>query len=342
MGRQISHRATEGDAGSRLDVVLGCLTQVGSRSQGAQACEAGRVWVGGKPASKKHIVSEGDVIVIELEDDDDVLVPEPIDLDVRYEDEHLIVLSKPAGIITHPSADHQRGTLAAALLFRYGREGLCDVQGEHDRPGIVHRLDGDTSGLMLAARSDEVGYALMDAIATKSVDRRYLALVHGVISVDSGMVDVPIQRHPKERTMMAVGDGPSAREAITTFKVLQRFEASAKDHGYTLVECKLYTGRTHQIRVHMQYIKHPVVGDATYTTYAPKDSRASLGLHRQFLHSYRLGFTHPVTGEDLSFRDVLPEDLSQVLDALQQRDSSLTEYGEEVMGKEGLCASCWE
>lgn len=342
MGRLISHKATADDAGKRLDVVLGSLGQVGSRSQAAQACEAGRVLIGGAPATKKQAVCEGDLIIIELEDEGRGLVPEPIPLDIRYEDEHLLVLSKPAELITHPSPDHPQGTLASALLYRFGEEGLSHVQGEDDRPGIVHRLDGDTSGLMLAAKTDDAGYALMDAIATKAVDRRYLALVHGRVSVDSGMVDAPIERHAKERMRMAVGDGPTAREAITTFRVLERFEAGPKDQGYSLLECKLYTGRTHQIRVHMQYIKHPIVGDPTYSTNAPKHPSASLGLDRQFLHSHRIGFTHPVTGEEIVLHDGLPEDLRIVLSSLQARSDGLTSYGNEVLGEregEGACIS---
>lgn len=342
MGRLISYKATADDAGKRLDVVLGSLGQVGSRSQAAQACEAGRVLIGGVPATKKQAVCEGDLIIIELEDEGRGLVPEPIPLDIRYEDEHLLVLSKPAGLITHPSPDHPHGTLASALLYRYGEEGLSHVQGEDDRPGIVHRLDGDTSGLMLAAKTDDAGYALMDAIATKAVDRRYLALVHGRVSVDSGMVDAPIERHAKERMRMAVGDGPTAREAITTFRVLERFEAGLKDQGYSLLECKLYTGRTHQIRVHMQYIKHPIVGDPTYTANIPKHPSASLGLDRQFLHSHRIGFAHPVTGEEIVLHDGLPEDLRTALSSLQVRSDGLTSYGDEVLSEregEGACIS---
>lgn len=338
MARQISHKAVPEDAGQRLDAVLGGLPDLRSRSQGAKACDEGRVWVNGAQATKKQTVCAGDMIIVEVDDAENRLVPDPIDLDIRFEDQDLLVLSKPAGLITHPSPDHGRGTLAGALLYRYGWEGLCNVQGEHDRPGIVHRLDGDTSGLMLAAKTDEAGYALMDAIATKSVDRRYLALVHGVVSVDSGMVDAPIERCHSDRQKMAVGDGPSSRDAITTFKVLERFEPGNKDSGYALVECKLYTGRTHQIRVHMQYVKHPIVGDRTYAAYAPKHASASLGLDRQFLHSYRLGFVHPITGKTLELVDKLPDDLADALSSLKEHSAGITEYGHEVyelLSKEG-------
>ena len=198
-----------------------------------------------------------------------------------------------------------------ALIHRYGASGLCDVQGESDRLGIVHRLDGDTSGLMLAARTDLAGRLLMEAIGRKDVDRRYLALVHGVVAPETGLVDAPIERCPSDRTRMSVGDGPSSRDAMTTFTVLDRFEGCGASDGYTLLECKLYTGRTHRIRVHMQYIKHPIVGDATYNAHGPKDARSQLGLSRQFLHSYKLGFAHPVTNEEMSFSDGLPDDLCE-------------------------------
>lgn len=331
MTRQMSHVATPEDAGKRLDAVIGALPGIASRSQGAKACEEGRVQVNGQLATKKQVLSSGDVIIVEVPDAPSGLVPEPLDLDIRYEDDEVIVLAKPAGMICHPSPDHAFGTLAAALLYRYGWDGLCDVQGDADRPGIVHRLDGDTSGLMLAAKTDDAGSALMDAIATRSVDRRYLALVHGIVSVDSGMVDAPICRSRSDRQKMAVGDDDSARDAITTFKVVERFDAGHKDQGYTLLECKLYTGRTHQIRVHMQYIKHPVVGDMTYTAFAPKDAVASLGLERQFLHSYRLGFTHPCTQAQMSFSDVLPDDLARALASLEGRSANVTDYGRDVL-----------
>ena len=183
---------------------------------------------------------------------------------------------------------------------------------------------------MLAAKDDECGLALMEAIRARAVDRRYLALVHGVIAHDTSMVDAPIARSANERTRMAVRDVPSAREAVTTFRVLERFEHGAHDDGYTLVDCKLFTGRTHQIRVHMQYTKHPVVGDPVYDAHAPRDPEAQLGLERQFLHSFRLEFAHPATGEELSFLDGLPRDLRGALDVLAERSRGRTAAGDEV------------
>jgi 23S rRNA pseudouridine1911/1915/1917 synthase len=177
----------------------------------------------------------------------------------------------------------------------------------------------DTTGLMMAARTNAAGEALMAAIQEHVVDRRYLALVHGVISIEKGMVDAPIARHATERTRMAIRDCESAREAMTTFKVLERFEPGPRDNGYSLIDCKLFTGRTHQIRVHMEYASHPLVGDPLYKTHCPKAPTADLGLQRQFLHSFKLTFDHPITGESMHFEDNLPEDLAEVLEGLSSR-----------------------
>ena len=177
----------------------------------------------------------------------------------------------------------------------------------------------DTTGLMMAAKTDEAGIALMEAIQNKDVDRRYLALVHGTIPLETGMIDAPIARHAQVRTRMAIRDCESARDAITTFTVLERYEASTRDNGYTLIECKLFTGRTHQIRVHMEYARHPVVGDPMYRTHMPRSASADLGLDRQFLHSYILEFDHPITGKHMKFEDELPNELQSVLDSLEDR-----------------------
>ena len=331
MSRSLCHVAGASDDGLRLDSVLaehGCYA---SRSAAARAAEEGLVLVNGTPAGKKHIVHAGDAIVYEVSDDAPTRVAgEPIDLDIRYEDEDLIVLSKQAGLVCHPSIDHRDGTLVNALIFHCGASNLCNVQGEDDRLGIVHRLDRDTTGLMLAAKTDECGQALMDAIRDKAVDRRYLALCHGVIAHETGMIDAPIARSASERTRMAVREASSSREAVTTFRVLERFEPGPKDDGYSLIECKLFTGRTHQIRVHMQYTRHPIVGDPVYNAHGPRDARAQLGLRRQFLHSYSIAFEHPTTGEPMAFADNLPRDLQEALDSLAARSLGKTEAGREV------------
>ena len=281
---------------------------------------------------KKYAVAAGDVIVYQEEEEVEAgpVTGQPIDLDIRFEDDDLIVLSKQIGLVCHPSVDHADGTLVNALIYHCGADHLCNVQGEDDRLGIVHRLDRDTSGLMLAAKTDAAGYALMEDIRDRAVDRHYLALVHGVIAPDTGMIDAPIARSANERTRMAVRDVPSARDAVTTFRVLERFEPRQHDDGYTLIDCKLFTGRTHQIRVHMQYAKHPLVGDPVYTANGPQDARAQLGLKRQFLHSFRSRFIHPETSEELEFADNLPRDLDEALRSLDDRSRGMTDAGREV------------
>ena len=332
MARMLSYSATALDAGERLDSLLAARSCFASRSAAARAIESGNVFVNGVNVAKKYAVAAGDMIVYQEEEEVEAgpVTGQPIDLDIRFEDDDLIVLSKQVGLVCHPSVDHADGTLVNALIYHCGVDHLCNVQGEDDRLGIVHRLDRDTSGLMLAAKTDAAGYALMEDIRDRAVDRHYLALVHGVIAPDTGMIDAPIARSANERTRMAVRDVPSARDAVTTFRVLERFEPRQHDDGYTLIDCKLFTGRTHQIRVHMQYAKHPLVGDPVYTANGPKDTRAQLGLKRQFLHSFKIRFTHPETSEELKFADNLPRDLAEVLSVLADRSRGLTDAGHEV------------
>lgn len=332
MARMLSYSATALDAGERLDSLLAARACFASRSAAARAIESGNVFVNGANVVKKYAVAAGDVIVYQEEEEVEAgpVTGQPIDLDIRFEDDDLIVLSKQIGLVCHPSVDHADGTLVNALIYHCGADHLCNVQGEGDRLGIVHRLDRDTSGLMLAAKTDAAGYALMEDIRDRAVDRHYLALVHGVIAPDTGMIDAPIARSANERTRMAVRDVPSARDAVTTFRVLERFEPRQHDDGYTLIDCKLFTGRTHQIRVHMQYAKHPLVGDPVYTANGPKDARAQLGLKRQFLHSFRIRFIHPETSEELEFADNLPRDLDEALRSLGDRSRGMTDAGREV------------
>ncbi|MDO5043891.1 MAG: RluA family pseudouridine synthase [Coriobacteriia bacterium] len=316
------------DAGMRLDSFLATISLIKSRSQGAKLIEEGKVLLNDTCVkSKKHLVEEGDQVLVELpKNTSAVIVPDFIPLDIRHEDEYLIVLSKQAGLVVHPSPGHERGTLANALVAHVGAEHLGLRQGD-DRPGIVHRLDKDTSGLMLAAKDDETQAALQNAIKLRTVDRRYLALVQGMIAPETGIIDGPIARSGKDRMKMVVSNEPHARDALTTFTVLERFDAMKKDSGFTLLECKLYTGRTHQIRVHMAYIHHPCVGDPLYSS---KRNSAHLGLTRQFLHSYRISFEHPITHQQLSYLDVLPWDLQAALDDLQERSLGKTELGEKI------------
>ena len=324
--------ATEDDAGKRLDVLLGERGLYPSRSAAANAIAAGKVLVSGESAAKRHIVKTGQAIVYEVEEQqvETPLCGEPIPLDIRFEDDDMIVISKQAGLVCHPSDDHRDGTLVNALIHHCGAANLSNVQGERDRLGIVHRLDMDTTGLMMAAKTDVAGQALMAAIQDHVIDRRYLALVHGIIAIESGMIDAPIARHATERTRMAIRDTESSREAITTFNVLERFEAGARDNGYTLIDCKLFTGRTHQIRVHLEYAKHPLVGDPLYIAGKPKAESANLGLRRQFLHSFLLTLDHPLTGESLTFADNVPADLQAVLDGLAERSMGRTSEGVKI------------
>jgi 23S rRNA pseudouridine1911/1915/1917 synthase len=297
-----------------------------SRSAAQKLIAGDHVLVNGTIAAKNHIVRAGErieVFVPPAEPSD--LTPEHIPLDIRYEDADLIILSKPAGLVVHPARGHYTGTLVHALLAH--SVDLGTLQGE-DRPGIVHRLDKDTSGLMMVAKSDRAQAVLSEALKIRSVERRYATLVHGYIAPDTGLIDAPLGRNPKDRMRMAVSDHESAKQSVTTFRVLERFMAGRYDDGYTLVECKLYTGRTHQIRVHMGYIHHPVVGDPLYGRNHPK---ADLGLDRQFLHAYRLSLEHPITGEKLDFLDPLPADLAERLRRLEPDSMGRTEAGDEVI-----------
>ncbi len=321
----------EKDAGMRLDSYLAQLAVLKSRSQASKLIEQGQVLVNQELCtSKKYLLEVGDKVELYLpEPEVSSLVADPIPLDIRYEDDDLLVISKPVGLVCHPSPGHTRGTLANALIAHCGPDKLGMLQGE-DRPGIVHRLDRDTSGLMLAAKSDEIQDALQTQIRMRSLDRRYLALVHGHIAHESGIIDAPIARSERDRQKMCVSDELDAREALTTFKVLERFEAAKKDEGYTLIECKLYTGRTHQIRVHMNYIHHSCVGDPLY---GPKRAYDNLGLHRQFLHSYSIKFEHPRTQLLIERYDALPWDLEAALTLIAPRSMGKSAYGEELLSK---------
>lgn len=344
MNEVFDHVVTAEEQGTRLDALVAGLgiEAIASRSAVVRLIESGRILLNGEAATKKRLVLAGDQVHIEVpprSPAQSTVVPNYyIDLDIRFEDDQLIVLSKQPGLVCHPAKGHYDDTLANALVAHCGEGNLAHVQGE-DRPGIVHRLDADTSGLMLAAKTDIAAAALQDGIRTRNIDRRYITLVQGNIAPDTAKIDAPIARHVSDRTRMAVVDEPGAKAAITTLSVLERFEAGRFDDGYTLVECHLFTGRTHQIRVHMAYIKHPVVGDPLYGRAANAKARnrdlalkSELGLERQFLHSYRLSFEHPVTHEQLSLRDTLPEDLQGVLDALEDRSMGRTQYGHEVLG----------
>jgi 23S rRNA pseudouridine1911/1915/1917 synthase len=319
------HTVTSEEAGQRLDALLGTMEFLVSRSAAERLIANGNVVVDGIVVAKKHSVRAGERIEIEVPPyDRGDLVAEDIPLDIRFEDAHMIVLSKQAGLVVHPAEGNWTGTLVHALLAH--SDELGTLQGD-ERPGIVHRLDKDTSGLMMVAKTDEAQIALQEAIKIRAIDRRYLTLVHGRIAPDSGMIDAPLGRDQRERMKMAVSDSPTAKQSVTTFRVLERFEAGRFDDGFTLLECKLYTGRTHQIRVHMAYIDHPCVGDQVY---GHGKIKADLGLERQFLHAYRLELTHPITGEELRFVDGPPEDLASRLTTIAEYSAGRTAAGDEV------------
>nr|WP_041738625.1 RluA family pseudouridine synthase [Coriobacterium glomerans] len=332
--RELSYVVDATEAGQRLDAYLGGRRACPTRSACARLIERGAVSVdGAMQCSKSFIVLSGQRVDLAYSEQVEaaVVAGEPIPLDIRFEDEYLIVLSKQRGLVCHPGHGHDSGTLANALVHHCGIDHLGTLQGE-DRPGIVHRLDRDTSGLMLAAKDDATQRALQDLIRLRTLDRRYIALVHGVIARDAGTIDTGLARSSRDRLKMAVSDDPAARQAITTFRVLERFDAARGDEGYTLIECHLYTGRTHQIRVHMRYISHPIVGDPLY---GRKSKRAELGLTRQFLHSWRLRFTHPVSGERVEVTDTLPWDLAASLDDLAKRSIGRTDAGTEIIERLG-------
>lgn len=322
---EYQHTVKTEEKGKRIDILLSTLPGVDSRMSAVRMIEDGAVELNGvRTTTKKRVVCEGDQLVYNV-----ILQPpfeltgEHLPLDIRYEDDDLIVLSKQAGMVCHPAKGHRSGTLVNALIAHCGYENLAQLQGD-DRPGIVHRLDKDTSGLMLVAKTDNAGRLLQEGIQVRSIDRRYLTLVHGYIAPETGLIDAPISRGDTVRQKMVVSDSASARLSVTTFTVLERFEAGRQDDGYTLLECKLYTGRTHQIRVHLNYIGHPCVGDPLYGKGTVK---AQLGLDRQFLHSYRLVFEHPVSHQPLEYTDPLPDDLSKALASIRDTSMGRTDAG---------------
>ncbi len=292
-------------AGERLDRVVALEADV-SRQAATELVAAGAVTVNGKVVHKGSArVAAGDVIDAVLAPVvDHALTPEPaVEFPVVYEDADVVVIDKPAGLVVHPGAGRTSATLVHGLVARYPE--IAGV-GEVDRPGIVHRLDSGTSGLMVVARTEQARGVLVEALSQREVTRQYRALSWGEVKGDDGLIDAPLGRSTRERTKMAVvADG---REARTRYRVLQKFTSPVP---FTLLECHLETGRTHQIRVHLASIGHPVVGDTRYGR-----ERPALACPRPFLHAERLAFTHPVTGEPLSFDSPLPPDLVAVLATL--------------------------
>jgi 23S rRNA pseudouridine1911/1915/1917 synthase len=290
------------DAGARLDALL--AEPLGSRSRAARLIDAGAVTVNGRVVAKRHKVDAGDVVVV---DDAADAPPAPedvgaaVDFAVPYEDEHLLVVDKPAGVVVHPSRGHLSGTLAQAL------EGTAAGGDEGWRAGLVHRLDRDTSGLLVVAKSDAVHAALKEALQRREITREYAALVEGRPPSRTGTIDAPIGRDRRVRTRHST-DTDTPREARTHFEVVEALPR------FTLLKVTLETGRTHQIRVHLEAIGHPVAGDPEY------GHAGVLDLDRQFLHARRLAFTHPVTGERVEVESPLPPDLAAALERARGAD----------------------
>ena len=283
-------------AGERLDRFLGGVQEVGSRAAAERLLAGGKVLVDGALRPKSHRLEGGELVEIVLEPRASGLAPEPIELRVAWEDGHLLVVDKPAGIVVHPAAGHASGTLVHGLLAHAIAGG-----GEAERPGIVHRLDRDTSGLLVVARSDEAHRRLQRLIRRRELVREYLALVRGRPRSRAGRIEAPIGRDVRDPTRMSL-DARAPREAVTHFDVIELLRAHA------LLRVRLETGRTHQIRVHLAAIGLPVAGDPVYGV------AGDLGLERQFLHAARLTFVHPFTGERIDVSSTLPPDLEAALE----------------------------
>ncbi len=296
----------EEDAGTRLDVYLVKMLSL-SRSFAQQIVQQGDVWVNGKEAKANRRLKVNDNIRVQFQEpaEETRAEAENIPLDVIYEDKDIIVINKARGMVVHPAAGNPNGTLVNALLYHCKGE-LSGINGVI-RPGIVHRLDKDTSGVMVAAKTDEAHRGLAAQIKAHTARRTYWALVHGNITEERGIVDAPIGRHAKDRIKMAV-TFKGGRDAVTHFRVVKRYGM------YTWIECKLETGRTHQIRVHMSYINHPVVNDPLYGY--KKDNFPIAG---QALHSHCLDLVHPITGEAMHFEAPTPADFLACLQQAEER-----------------------
>ncbi|MBN2796747.1 MAG: RluA family pseudouridine synthase [Clostridia bacterium] len=280
------------DESKRLDALLSDAFDDMSRSYLQKLIEKGQVTINGAICtSKKEKVKIGDNVEIQIPEPENLnVIPENLPIDIVYEDEDLMIINKPVGMVVHPAPGNYTGTLVNALM--YHSQKLSSINGVI-RPGIVHRIDKDTSGLLMIAKTDFAHQSLAEQLKEHSIKRQYIALVHGRINENSGTVDAPIARNPKDRLKMAVVKG--GRKAVTHFTVIERFSQ------YTYIECELETGRTHQIRVHMQYINHPLLGDPLYGPKSPKIKHEG-----QLLHAKTIGFIHPRTQEYMEFDSEVP------------------------------------
>ncbi len=305
----------ESGAGLRLDSFAAEYTEL-SRSAAARLIENGDITVNGKKSTKKYELRLDDIIEIKLpEPEESEILPENIPLDIIYEDSDLLVINKPSGMVVHPAPGNYTGTLVNALLY-HSADSLSGIGGVI-RPGIVHRIDKDTSGLLVVAKNDASHKALSSELEYHGIEREYHALAKGGFKQDFGTVDAPIGRHPIDRKKMAVltGSDAHAKNAVTHYEVIERYG------DITYLKLKLETGRTHQIRVHMAYIGHPLLGDEVYSTSKiPFEKRHAPCFDGQILHAKRLCFTHPATGERLEFECGLPENFKRLLALLKERE----------------------
>jgi 23S rRNA pseudouridine1911/1915/1917 synthase len=303
-GSEVLEWTIEPDTADRIDkFIVQASPADASRSQIQQWIKDGCVLVNGNPVKPNYKLNTGDFIQLRIPEPVDLEIrPEDIPLDIYYEDSDLIVVNKPRGMVVHPAPGHYSGTLVNALLHHCN--DLSGINGVL-RPGIVHRIDKDTSGLLMAAKNDIAHTGLSEQLMNHTVTRKYIALVHGVMPHDNGTIDAPIGRASGDRKMYTVTD-KNSKLAVTHFRVLERFE------GYTLVELKLETGRTHQIRVHMKFIGHPLVGDPMYG----RSKGIAMETEGQTLHAAVLGFVHPRTGEEHLYEAPIPADMQALLDRL--------------------------
>lgn len=293
------------DVGERLDKYLSEQIEGLSRSAASRLIFEGKVTVGQSAVKKNYKTADGDMITVLTDDPQPVdVLPEDIPLDIVYEDADLLVVNKPKDMVVHPAPGHFSGTLVNALMY-HCRDGLSGINGEL-RPGIVHRIDKNTSGLLVVAKSDKAHAGLSEQIKDHSFTREYLAVAYGNIKEDERTVDAPIGRHKTDRKRMCVTE-LNSRPAVTHIKVLERY------NGFTYILCRLETGRTHQIRVHLAYIGHPIAGDDVYGP-----SKVITELRGQCLHAYKLGFVHPVTGEYMEFTADPPESFIRFRDKLRR------------------------
>lgn len=298
-----THIVSAEEKGARIDKLLVEINQDVSRSQVQSWIKDQHVTVSGEGVKSNYKCQEGDEISWTVPEAEPLqVVAEDIPLDIVYEDQDVVVVNKPRGMVVHPSAGHPSGTLVNALLHHC--QDLSGINGVM-RPGIVHRIDKDTSGLLMVAKNDKAHTSLAQQLAEKSIKRKYVAIVHGEIHHEFGTIEAPIARDEKDRQKMAVVEG--GKDAVTHFKVLQLYSQ------YTYIECVLETGRTHQIRVHMRYIDHPLAGDPKY------GPRKTLPIDGQALHAQHIGFEHPTTGEWVEFDQEPPEAFVSLLHELQKR-----------------------